>query len=66
LRAPLDEKVVVRGKRRPPPDGAVDLHCPSCRKFLGQGVDYVRVICPNCACEVEYRSKRVRQFNDAV
>lgn len=43
----------------------VKLTCPECRRFLTEVIDYAKLPCPNCGCEVTYRSKRYRR-NDVA
>ena len=43
-------------------DGKTDVRCPECGRFLAQAIDFVRVVCGPCGCEVIYTSRRGRRL----
>jgi uncharacterized Zn finger protein (UPF0148 family) len=40
----------------------VELRCPECKRWLSDAQRYGRVVCPNCGCELSYKSKDARRF----
>lgn len=37
----------------------MEIRCPACNRFLGEGSGFIRVICPKCRVEVTASRKGV-------
>lgn len=47
------------------PPGVVTIRCPDCNRWLQDVRDYGRCVCPNCGCEIVYRSREERRRDAA-